>query len=170
MPTPFRLTVLRALTDTLENITLTDTDNTAYSGQTLDGAVFRGRLTYGPSDPLPMVSIVEQIEEGDFFPASDGGTGVGSMKLVIQGWVEDDDPTHPTDTVQWLMADVKKALSAARVTRPEFRIFGLKKVKDMRIGRGVVRPAEEGISSKAHFALGLILNLVESDDDPYAEG
>lgn len=163
MTDPFRLRVLKALTAALEEITPVG----GYQFD-LNGKVFRGRDIFGDSDPLPMVSILEAIEEQAQVPAPLAGpTSTGPWELLIQGFVEDDFQ-HPTDPAHRLMAEVKKRLVQERVRDRQYNILGMDgKVTDLKISHGVVRPPDE-VSGKAYFWLRLTLVVVENLLDPYA--
>lgn len=160
---PFRLRVLKALSDALEEI---NPDN-GYSHD-LRGSVFRGRDIFGESDPLPMVSILEAIDEKEQLRTPEAGPqAVGPWELLIQGFLEDD-YKHPTDPAHFLLAEVKKRLMEERVRDRQRDILGMGgKVTDLRISHGVVRPPDED-SAKAYFWLRLTLDLVENILDPYS--
>lgn len=165
MSDPLRLRVLKALTTALEEITVAN--GYAY---TLTGKVFRGRDQFGESDPVPMVAILEAIEQSpakmaDMRPAS--GVSNTPWDLLIQGFV-DDDPTNPSDPAHVLMADVKKRLAQERVRERQRDILGMGgRVTELLMSPGVVRPPDE-VSAKAYFWLRLHLNIVENLGDPYA--
>lgn len=160
---PFRLRVLKALTAALGEITVAN-------GYTADlaGKVFRGRDVFGASDPLPMLSILESIDEKDQKMSPLAGTAVtGPWQLLIQGWVADDED-NPTDPSHYLLADVKKRLIQERSKVRGYEILGMGgMITDIKFSTGVVRPADE-VSSKAYFWLKLELVLVEDLADPYA--
>lgn len=162
MADSFRLRILKALTAALEEIDGTD-------GYTYDltGKVFRGRDTFGNSDPIPMLSILEAIEEKAQVPApQSGGQSNGPWELLIQGFVEDD-MVHPSDPAHNLMAEVKRRLIQERVRERQYNILGMGgKITDLRISHGVVRPPDE-VSGKAYFWLRLTLVVVENLQDPY---
>lgn len=162
MSDPFRLRVLKALTRALEEIT----EDNGYRFD-LAGKVFRGRDIFGDSDPLPMVSILEAIEEQKQLPAPQTGTtSTGPWELLVQGFV-DDDFAHPTDPAHALMADVKRRLIAERTKGRGYDVLGMGgKVTDLKISHGVVRPPDE-VSGKAYFWLRLTLEVVENLLDPY---
>lgn len=159
----FRLRVQKALTAQLATIT---PDN-GYEFD-LTGKVFRGRDVFDRNDPLPMVSILESINEKDGLPAPRAGTSVQTVwELLIQGWTEDD-KANPTDPGQALMAEVKKCLTEARRQGDGYDILGQGgKVDSIKFSTGVVRPADD-VSSKAYFWLKLELGMVENLLDPYA--
>ena len=164
---PFRLRVMQAVTECLQGITKENGYN-----YDLDKSVFRGRLMYGDSDPIPLVSILEAPlpDEPNITPAS-GTTWKGEWRLLIQGWV-DDDKQNPTDPAHYLMADVKKALATERknMIRPGRGndLLGMKgRVTDITIGACVVRPAEEQVNEYANFLLSVSLEIAENMADPY---
>lgn len=163
LPDPFRLRVLKALTATLEDIT---SDN-GYRFD-LKGKVFRGRDIFGDSDPLPMVSILEAIEEKAQLPAPHAGhQSTGPWELLLQGFVEDD-YLNPTDPAHALMAEVKRRLAEERKRDRHYAILGMDgKVTDLKMSHGVVRPPDE-VSGKAYFWLRLTLEVVENLADPYS--
>lgn len=161
---PFRLRVLKAVSAALEEIN----PETGYNFDLRD-AVFRGRDTFGSSDPLPMVSILESIAEKDVLQAPRGsGQQMVPWELLIQGWAGDDD-RNPTDPAHHLMAAVKKRLVEERVRKQDGSgILGMcGKIDEIKFSTGVVRPADE-VSSKAYFWLKVELVLVENLLDPYA--
>lgn len=163
MNDPFRLRVLKALTAALEEI------NPAAGYQfDLTGKVFRGRDIFGDSDPLPMVSILEAIEEQAQITAPQASpASTGPWELLIQGFVEDDFQ-NPTDPAHRLMAEVKKRLVQERIRDRQYNILGMNgQVTDLKISHGVVRPPDE-VSGKAYFWLRLTLEVVENLQDPYA--
>lgn len=165
MPEPFRLAVQKALTAALSEITIEN----GYSTD-LGGNVFRGRLIYGATDPLPMVSILEEpiAEETDLAPS--GGADRSAYRLMVQGFV-DDDPINPTDPAHWLLADVKKRLIALKNTGREgggIFHFGAKApmVDAVDFDGGVVRPPDGEVSAKAYFWCRVTLELVEDHENP----
>lgn len=163
MSDPFRLRVLKALSSVLEEVNPTN-------GYTFDlrGRVFRGRDMFGDGDPVPMVSILEAIDEKAQIPSPEsGGHSTGPWELLIQGFL-DDDLNHPTDPGHLLMAQVKKRLVEERVRDRQRNILGMGgKVTELRLSHGVVRPPDE-VSAKAYFWLRLTLVLVENLTDPFA--
>lgn len=180
MSDPFRLRVLKALTACLEGVT----PSNGYSHD-LSDKVIRGRLMFGSNDPLPMVSIIEPPLPIDRTPSPvDASQSSGKWELFIQGWVEDD-PRNPTDPAYKLIADVKKALTIegcrkgasgaldilgfgtpASVEENGRRINVGNVITSMKVGAGVVRPPEDGISDKAYFWLHLHLEIVEDNARP----
>lgn len=162
MADSFRLRILKALTAALEEID--GTDGYTYN---LSGKVFRGRDTFGNSDPIPMISILEAIEEKAQVPApQSAGVSSGPWELLIQGFVEDD-MMHPSDPAHNLMAEVKRRLIQERIRERQYNILGMNgKITDLRISHGVVRPPDE-VSAKAYFWLRLTLVVVENLQDPY---
>ena len=161
---PFRLRVLQAMSRCLEEIT-----PDAGSEFDLSNAVFRGRVLFDDTnDPCPMISILEApipIEWG--MKSGDITLGTGNWELLVQGFV-DDDKQHPTDPAHRLMADVKARLVKEKKRERAFNILGMdRKVVDMNIGQGAVRPPDMP-SSKAFFWLTVTLKLSEDLEDPYS--
>lgn len=164
MADPFRLRVLKALSTALEEI---NPDN-GYSFD-MRGKVFRGRDMFGDHDPIPMLCILESVEQTTPLESSQP-TGAGEIKsywdLQVQGFV-DDDFDHPTDPAHFLMAEVKKRLVQERIRDRQYNIFGLGgRVTELKFSPGIVRPADE-LSGKAYFWLRVTLTLVENLVDPY---
>jgi hypothetical protein len=188
MSDPFRLRVLKRLTATIKKVSPLETYVDLYTGEEVpftndlrdrpdpDDAtltqehVFRGRTLFGPSDPLPLVSVLEHpraldaIEEGQ-----SGGASVGDWDLVIQGFVKDD-PKHPTDPAHVLAAEVVAVIMKYGVE--PFNILGMGSqqpcVTRLSIGSPVVRPAEDGVSDQAFFWLTVTLTLAEDRERPFA--
>lgn len=160
---PFRIRVLEAMTESLEQIT----EVNGYT-HNLTGSVFRGRDTFDRDDPLPMVSILESIAEKPTLHAPMGGGNTKvDWELLLQGWTEDD-KENPTDPGQYLMAEVKKRLTEERRRQDGYDILGMGgKITDIKFSTGVVRPADE-VSARAYFWLKVELSMVENLLDPYA--
>jgi hypothetical protein len=143
----------------------------------LTNAVFRGRLHFDSTDPLPCISILESPNP-DRFPnrageqANDQPRTKDLWTLEFQGW-QKDDKRNPTDPAYDLMADVKKALAKivrldAKTGQPYYpSIYRLGKlVIDIKWEPGTVRPPEEN-SSKAFFYMRVIVTFTEDFNDPY---
>jgi len=161
MADPYRLAVMKALTEQLKGITVAN-------GYTYDltNSVFRGRAVFGDDDPVPMISVLEspRNEPGQF---SGENARKGDLTVLVQGWADDDDE-NPTDPAYFLMDAVEHRL--ARVTAissstgepvypTEYLLNRL--VADFKVQPGVVRPPMmDGISSKAFFYLAVTLTLV----------
>ena len=140
----------------------------------LSAAVFRGRLTFGESDPTPLVSI---IEPPLMPPSGVGPLGAGAHKepwdLIVQGFVYDDN-ANPTDPAHMLLAEVKIALAAecqklqGTPNAGNATIFGVprKRIVSFDSEIGFVRPSDD-ISSKAYFWLPLHIVVVEDWGNPY---
>ena len=180
---PFKLLVLHALTDTLKTITpangyvvdLSDFD--PGDGATME-RVYRGRAWYGDTDPLPMVSVLEGVNQADdvYEPQVDTTTGEHDWQVLVQGFVADS-PTHPTDPAYFLMRDVRKRLAKEkRRLKPNRQgifdplgasLFAPKGcgLVNITIGPGVVRPADD-VSAKAYFWMSLTLRIVEDAEAP----
>lgn len=178
---PFKLRVLQALTTCIKEVTpangyffdLSDFDPG-------DGAmmerVFRGRPWFGDTDPIPMVSVLEPIEEADLFfaPPPDSASGTYDWPLLVQGFVNDD-PTHPTDPAYRLMRDVRRRLVREKQRKVPGRHttdplgtsqFGLSgcRVTDMKVSTGKVRPADD-VSARAYFWMVVILTITEDAEE-----
>lgn len=159
---PFRLRVLNALTTSLEGITVAD----GYKHDLAD-AVFRGRMSFGEGDPVPMLSILEDPEPIEQFRGAEDSTQRGGpWSLIIQGFCIDD-KKNPTDPALRLAADVESALSKEKLKlRGGGHILGIKAITSLTIGRAVCRPPDEN-SSHAYFWLNLTIGLSENLALPY---
>lgn len=160
---PTRLRILKAVTAALQEITPAN----GYKHD-LSTSVFRGRAVFGYSDPLPMVSVLEDVNEAaQQETAKPNPVQAGPWTLLVQGFCEDD-KDNPTDPAHRLMADVKRRLVEERV-RDSFKILGMgDTVTDLKLSHGVVRPPEDGVSDKAYFWLRMTLDVVEDVTKPYA--
>ena len=178
---PFRLRVLKALTGSLEQITVANGYN-----HDLTKRVFRGRdLFGGEDDPVPMVSILEPPLPIDQLVAPPLATNsTGDWDLLLQGFV-DDDLRNPCDPAYLLLADVKRRLAIEKartisnipglVGRGTADPFGMGTnknavsniVKEIVIGPGVVRPPGDGISDKAYFWLNITIKIAEDIERPF---
>lgn len=159
---PFKLYLLKQLTTLIETVSILD----GYKND-LDGKVFRGRSEFGESDPLPLISILEVPLPPDQLRSPLGsGELAGDYDLIIQGFVPDD-PDHPTDPAHYLMADIQSVLAKAKQEKErDGTLLGNKRVIEMRVGPGVVRPPDD-MSAVAHFWMTLTLNIVQDLDTPY---
>lgn len=173
MPDSKRLTVLKRLSRFLEK------EVTVANGYKHDlrNSVFRGRMFTTSNDPLPMLTILENIDP-DRFPSLVGGDlehplGNEQWVLLIQGWAEDD-KDNPTDSAYELMADVRKALAkimqrphpmSADAENPNYLLGGL--ITGMTMEPGIARPPIEQVSTKAFFWMRVALKFVEDPNDPY---
>lgn len=162
---PFRLRLLKAITGALETITIEN----GYQHD-MAGKVFRGRLTFGDSDPLPMISVLEPpLPEDVLWAMADNTYSTGPMQLLIQGFV-DDDFHNPTDPAHRLMADVKLCLAREKKRQASMgkaNMLGMGgAVMEMQIGQGACRPPDYA-SDRGFFWLTLTLRLVEDLDNPY---
>lgn len=161
---PFRLTVLKALTAALEQITVAN----GYQHD-LTGRVFRGRMLFTQHDPIPLLSIIEPPGSPDDpeVPADTSGRFT-KHPLLIQGFVADD-PVNPTDPAYYLLADVQKCLASERARGRGYDILGLgERLMGLQIGRGVVRPPDAVVSGDAFFWLPVTLEYAEDLKNPFA--
>lgn len=168
---PLRLEIQVRLSAALREITPANGFVTNMSGIGNANKVFRGRLIFGDTDPVPMLSILDVPIPVDQLPSpADSTVSSGQWELMIQGFAVDD-RLNPTDPAHVLMADVKKRLSQLKKAT-NWRvdtdgILGLgRHITGLYIGSGVVRPPDE-ISAKAYFWLNMVLDLAEDLDDPY---
>lgn len=163
MADPLRLRILKALTAEFEQMT-------DANGESMAGKVFRGRDHFGNDDPLPMISILEGVDEKAIAGTSaemPRGRSVqqSQWELLVQGFVEDD-RYNPTDPGYRLLAIVKQKLAEIRNVKDNILGFG-PKVADLTFSAGVVRPADE-VSDKTYFWLKVRMNVAEDHSDPYA--
>lgn len=167
---PVRLRVLKKISAALEEINPDlPTGKPSSYRHDLAGRVFRGRILFGDSDPLPMVSILEVPLPVEQIPgAPDNPMRTGSWELIIQGFAEDDF-NNPTDPAQYLLADVVMRLAVEKRRNRDYELFDMgNTVTNLHIGVGVVRPPDE-ISAKAYFWLPVRLEIAEDLDDPYGD-
>lgn len=169
-----RLATLKALTEHLSLEVAVANDYL----HDLAGAVFRGRMYFDKDDPMPCVSILDNINS-DRFPvrAGDEDSGDGEAKsnwvLLLNGWAEDD-KNNPTDPAEQLMADVKKALAkigyephpmdADQSKHANYMLGGL--IAGIEFEPGTVRPPDEN-SAFAYFWMRVILKFTENVRDPF---
>lgn len=165
MTPPLRLRILKALCASLEQTEYQYDDTIPM--QTLEGAVFRGRVIFGEGDPEVMLSVLEApIPVDQIEGAPDNVASHGDWELLLQGFVQDDFE-NPTDPAHFLMAAAKVRLAHEKGRNKDFDILGLgNHVTDLRFGAGVVRPPDE-ISSKAYFWLNITLQIVEDLSKPF---
>lgn len=155
-PEPFDLTVLKALTTSLEGITPA---NGFFHD--LTGAVFRGRMLYTETDPLPMLSINQPPVQPEEVRAPEGTAAkMTRQEVLIQGFVSDD-YTNPTDPAFLLLGEVRARLSWERRRDEGFNVLGLGSKVQIQIGQGVVRSPDAEISDVAFFWLPVTLEYAE---------
>jgi hypothetical protein len=165
-----RLAIMKALTTHLA----TTIDGTSGWQHDLSaaGRVVRGRKFINAKEPLPMVSIMENLNP-DRLPSPVGQTGIGQMQkfemnILVQGWAEDD-KENPTDPAYNLMADVRKAIAILgnhnAEPRPAAHLLG-GLVDDVRMEAGTVRPPEQA-TDLAFFWMHVIFSVSEHPADPY---
>lgn len=160
MADSYRLAVLKALTVQLKSVV-----PAAGYNYDLSNAVFRGRNRFGDSDPSTMVSILEAPRPDNAIFVGDFTTHREMWPLLLQGWCPDD-RDNPGDPVYDLLDDVERCL--ARVIAcstntgspayPAEYLLG-RKITNLEIGPGVVRPPTDGISSRSFFYLPLRVGL-----------
>jgi hypothetical protein len=176
MADSYRLTVLKRLGDLLSQITIAN--GFEYD---LSAAVHRGRTTFGDSDPLPMLSLIEATQAGEGVYAAENNTlRKGDWPLILQGWV-DNDLLNPTDPAYGLMAAVEvqlaKVIEVDRATGdpkwPEFYLLGTgdswrsNLITSISFGPGIVSGPREQMSSNAFFYMPITVGLAEKLGQPY---
>lgn len=159
---PFRLRVLKSLSAVLEQV---NPDNGYHFD--LRAKSFRGRVRFGPKDPIPMVSILEAPIPAEVSESrGDNGKSAGPWELLIQGFA-DDDRENPSDAAHHMMAEVKSILVKEKQRENGTNMLGMNgRVYEMRIGQGSVRPPEDP-TTEAFFWLTLTLKLAEDLENPY---
>jgi len=167
-----RLTVLKKLTTFLASeITIV---NGYQHNLSVAGSVIRGRRTIGSGDPLPCISILEDVDP-DRAPSPAGHMQRVmnfDMRLLIQGWATDD-KSNPTDACYNLMADVGKALwklmddtNANYLLPATYLTKTYNLIDDIRIEAGTVRPGDQA-TELAFFWRKISLAMTESTAEPY---
>lgn len=174
---PFRLRVVKGVCGTLKTITPANGYQHDFSDFTDEAErpaerVFRGRTVYGESDPLPMLSVLEDPRARE--PVGDGlrgGLSNNPFRLLIQGFVEDD-KDHPLDPAYRAAADVIAALAKAQDDAKDYNFLGLGNhapcVVDILIGEPVHRPPDDEVSAVAYFLVPVTLILAENIKTPFA--
>lgn len=169
MNIPTRLLILQRLSAQLE--TITPVNGYAYN---LAGNVYRGRTHFGVETPLPAISILESphpdiaVYAGQHWDAM-----CDQWTLLLQGFV-DNDLENPTDPAYYLYAEVVRCLSRVIATRaatgtpayPDEHLLG-KLITSLEIAPPVVRPPDDGQSSRAFFFLPLRLSVAVPIWNPY---
>lgn len=164
---PFRLKILEELRSLLEEITVANG-----CIHDLEDAVFIGRGLFGESDPLPMISILEQaIQPGIVAESSNNPQVSTTLNLVVQGFtIDEKGKGHETAPAYRLMAEVKQKIAEHMVEQKrssQRNFLGLgPKITEFKMSAGVVRPADE-ISNKAFFWLDLAIQFVDNACNPY---
>jgi hypothetical protein len=168
---PTRLRIQKQLTAALQSISVADgyRHDLGITVDAPDGHVFRGRVLFGPEDPMPLVAILETpLQPDQLGTQPDNSVIHGSWDLTIQGFVEDD-YLNPTDPAHHLVADVIRRLAVEKRRNANFELFDMGDiVTDITIGVPVVRPPDE-ISAKAYFYLPIVLTIAEDLYKPYGD-
>lgn len=161
MVEPVRLTVLKKLTEHLEGVSVANGYNFD-----LKDAVFRGRTLYGDSDPVDMVSIIED-------PRQDEGIFVGEnflnrydhWTLFIQGRCAGTGE-HTIDNGYFLANDLEIRLrelvavdsgSGFPKYKTLYMMGGL--ITDLVIGQSVVRLPQDSTSANCFVFLPIKVGL-----------
>lgn len=175
-PVPKQLQIMRRLTSHLEKISAEFYPDFGFPEDfDLEGSVFRGRTTLGPSDKYPALSILEAPNPKTGVPAGENKKRLEDWVILLQGFVKDD-AENPTDPAYELKAIVEYHLARLVAIResdgdplfPDEYLLG-KLVTGLTIGQGVVRPPEVNVSPKAFFYIPLTVKLVTDPTKPYAD-
>lgn len=175
MADPFRLRVMKAVTNCLKDITSAN----GYAHDMADGLdsagraqerVFRGRTIYGDNDPLPMLAVLEDPKTSDTTNGSAGSpVAVNQFSIYVMGFVQDD-KDHPLDPAYRLSADVITALVRAKADSRNILGLGNRApcVTKLTIGQPIHRPPDDEVSAVAYFLLPVTLMLAENLETPFA--
>lgn len=175
MADPFRLRVAKAICNTLKSITPANdyqhdfSDFTDEAGRPAE-RVFRGRTIFGESDPLPMLSVLEdpRSREPNAMNLAPGNA-VNEYRLLIQGFVQDD-KDNPLDPAYYASADVITALVKAKKVQ-DYNFLGLGPVApcvmSLSIGEPIHRPPDDEVSAVAYFLVPVTLTLAENLETPF---
>lgn len=162
-----RLAILKALTAHLQGINGVE----PYTHD-LSASVFRGRNRFGEDSPLPMLSLLEgKATDYGVFANESQTVRKDSWLLLLQGFAQDD-PVNPTDPAYALLADVELRLSDITATNsqgmPKYPgIFLLnRQISSLTVASPVVRPPEDGLSSKVFFYLPLLVGMASDISKP----
>ncbi|MGA1831676.1 hypothetical protein [Rhizobium wenxiniae] len=164
---------MKAITAQLQTITPANgytndmSDFTDEAGRPMP-RVFRGRVDFGDSDPLPMLVVVEDPKSDETSNGGvSGGAAMNVFRVVVQGFVAD--AAHALDPAYVLSAEVTQALVAAK-TRGN--VLGLGRVMPsitaMSIGQPKHRTPPGSGSDVTHFAIPITLTLAENLEAPFA--
>lgn len=172
-----KLTVLKRLTALIEGTLISPIDGIDLPTD-LTGRVFRGRLFFGDDDPKTMISILEAPRQIGSRYTDDDQAKSGPWSLLIQGWCPED-KANPTDSVYGLLDDVERRLgriialrgSDGRAKYPEHYMLGASLngdgylISGFQMGDSIVRPPQEGVSSKSFFYLPVQVGLARNTSE-----
>lgn len=127
-----------------------------------------GISTYGETDALPLVSLIEDPREQPATETSVPGKGhLVPWRLLVQGFVEDAsaEPTAPAYNLggQIMQTVSELAVAGEGVLSPERKV---NRVEQIKIGAPIVRPPDE-FSSKAYCWIPITLELFETPSQPF---
>lgn len=143
-----------------------------------DGGVVRGTLFDDQNDPVPRLTLLDNIDP-DRYPRRAGGDTEHPLQkdqliVLIAGHCEDD-KEFPSDNAMEFLADTKMAL-AKLVYRGDpttgaqqhgnYMLGGL--ITGMTMEPGTVRPPQEQSSSYCFFWMRVVFQFVEDVNNPYA--
>lgn len=136
--------------------------------------VYRGRAVFGDNDPVPLISVLEgPVPDRDpRFAALNQVKREDDWIIFVQGWAATPQQ-NPTDPAYQLMAAVERRLSEIVSSRlsglplnPAAYMLG-GAISGFSIGPGVVRPPQDGVSSKAFFYLPCVIRLPVDVTQPF---
>lgn len=163
---------MKAVTAQLKTITPQNgyehdmSDTTDEVGRTVE-RVSRGRTQFGSTDPIPMLTILEDPRAIESNNAPDSTASANRLRLLIQGFVKDD-KENPLDPAYQFSADAISALVKAKADR--FNILGMGGViTAMTFGQPAHRPGRDEISDYAYFVFGVTLTMIEDLERPRGE-
>lgn len=163
---PFRLRVLTMLQRSMQQMC-------PAKGYSFDmrSSVFIGRDMFGDSDPVPLITILEDPAAPPVIPAPGDATDqIEDWILLIQGFVTPDLGDQPLRPAYILAAETKRAIITAALKldgrTPDYFSMG-GRIDRFAIGSPIIRPADDGVADKAYFWLRLTLRIVENLLDPY---
>lgn len=173
MRDPFRLKIMKAVSDQLKTITpsngyMHDLSDYVDSVGRVQNRVSRGRLRFGDNDKIPLLAVLEDPRNIDPNNAKDENPlAINKLRILVQGFA-DDDKANPLDPAYQLSADAISALVKAKSNLMD--ILGLGgKITALSIGQPIHRPGDDEVSQYAYFIFGVTLTLVENLECPRGE-
>ncbi|WP_288959820.1 hypothetical protein [uncultured Sulfitobacter sp.] len=171
---PDQLRVVKALAEHVEGINPEQDDCDVEYDFDLTDRVYRGRSVITAEDAESAVSILEAAQNYNV-PETEPNFGHGQVLLLVQGWPEDD-KEHPSDPAYRLMAEVRQRLSMIVQEKdngrgplyPDIHLLG-GEITSLKIGQGVVRPPEDGVSRLAMFFIPVLVKFKMDHSDPWAQ-
>lgn len=164
MQDTFRLTVLKALSSALAEITTAN----GYQHDLDESRIHRGRLVLDDNDEIPAIAINEKPVFSESLEPPRGGTTIQTkLELLIQGFA-DDDRKNPADPAYRLLGDVQKRLAQEGARSDGYDVLGFGEKVEISVGQGIVRPPDAVVSDTAFFWLPVTLTFGENLKNPFA--